>query len=1457
MTDPERARRDDGGLSRALCGVGQVDSERVAAALARTEAKLLGASTTTPPDYGRYVFLKELGAGGFGRVDLAYDPDLDRKVALKQLLRGASSRALEDGGREALLREAQTLAKLRHPHIVSVYGVQELTSAKGRKSLSIVMEFVEGVTLREWLSAEERPLKTILRVFIEAGRGLQAAHEAGIIHRDFKPDNVLIGLDGRARVADFGLAAEGLQIGGRDVTLDDDDGRLTLAGAILGTPRYMAPEQRRGDRLDPSADQYSFCVTAYEALYGAHPFAGAEPGAKASGPPAGPTAWIWPILWRGLSEAPEDRYASVAELLDALGRDPVQLRRRRLRNLGIVLTSAAIAALLIIAGLALKRRWQRAAIENEASRVYGSVEARIERALASREDDEVERIFSAFVAEPLYAETEAVGRAWLDRAQRLAASGELERARVAAATAYTRGQTSDQRRAALLTLGRVFERDFDWSGLAALLDLLDREGPGDAAEDAERERLRGAAAFGQRDLQRAAELDVGPARALLGATKTRYPMTGPLSEVEVDGAPMLILYGVERGKGMIYGIRRTSELEELWRHDLGVHTRVIVPGERPFILVGMGPERPLNSLYRVHPSGLDEVARFAGAAPTCAEFIDLDGDGEEELYFSTGLDLEIARLDLAGDGALQPRIVVDAYGTLESYCEEMISVEVDGEPALAMALRGFRAHDVRILQLGAGGRLETRFREKIGTIAGISQIERLGEPLLAVASVPWDEDPRAFPPDRPYGEAAGIHLIRITGGGLERVLDLPVDVTAPTSGIFRESYVGDINGDGREDMGFDVRGSSARQTIFFLQREDGSFARSVLGRSILRGFVELGGKPGEEALVHLDDVAGGEELWALGSGTEDIPPLVQRDLPAGELAEEEEPLWMRRWSDAVSLGRLGLRELASAAFVELAKDSALETSRIAAKRWGAAMRAELHDDEGTLDLLREIIALHEDSDTLAQIYRLARFLGEYDLALRALSKRSAELGEEERLGLSVELERLASLAAEAREIDVRMDRPLGPEWVIEAPHALHRQASTSVLEISTSSSGVLAWLPIMWEGDFLDIDLDMSLRHTEWGTELHVEVVPEEDPTGASVLSFDVSTVGTSRGGLVPRRSMMCTAERYGVPVFDTRGFPTSTDEPIRLRARARLAPVIGEYGCSATNLGSGQSFNRRYQFEVPMKAGAYRLVIRSGVGVPALVSADLHRLTVRGASLREHPVEPAQAAISHALVEGHYRGALARAEAEGWSAGTLDQRMILSEAMVLTGRLAEVQATWRELLERSEERPDLATILTAQLRRAPQLYGSLLAGVSPAEHLSRVAAAWRNFAVNHRQRAELLPLFWEAVNNVDVDAGESLADKVDIQVWRSLLLSDVGDHRAGLREIERAIALIDDGPASSPGYEHAWEVALTQATLAARAGDRRTATLALARARAWATMPLVVEDRVRADPALSSIDDR
>jgi eukaryotic-like serine/threonine-protein kinase len=304
---------------------------------------------------GRYTILRKLGSGGMGVVHAAFDPRLDRQVALKLLDHvpgGETEGGSEGRAQRRLLREAQAMARLAHPNVVTVHEVDTHDD-----QVFMAMEYVEGQTLREWMDDGARPWREVRRVFVEAGRGLAAAHAAGVVHRDFKPDNVMLGKDGRVRVMDFGLArtagvADETALAAEPSLSDARplSEKVTRTGAILGTPAYMSPEQHLGQPADARSDQFSFAVALYQALYGERPFAGKTAGQLAFSvtqgevrdPPANADVpgWLHAAVLRALAVEPEQRWPCMEALLEALQRDASSSRRRMLLYGAVALAAA-------------------------------------------------------------------------------------------------------------------------------------------------------------------------------------------------------------------------------------------------------------------------------------------------------------------------------------------------------------------------------------------------------------------------------------------------------------------------------------------------------------------------------------------------------------------------------------------------------------------------------------------------------------------------------------------------------------------------------------------------------------------------------------------------------------------------------------------------------------------------------------------------------------------------------------------------------------------------------------------------------------------------------------------------------------------------------------------------------------------------------------------------------------
>ncbi|MBL4687279.1 MAG: serine/threonine protein kinase, partial [Nannocystaceae bacterium] len=310
---------------------------------------------------GRYVIRRRIGAGAMGVVYAAHDPKLDRPVAVKLLhVFAEQSEERARQGQLRLGREARAMARLTHSNVVTVHDVGECDG-----HVFIAMDLVDGVTLSRWLRDVSPSIAEIIEVFVQAGRGLSAAHAAGLVHRDFKPDNVMVCHDARGRltrvlVMDFGLArntehaadvaamAADVAAVTHEVSVPDD---TTRTAGVHGTPAYMSPEQHLGNAVGAPSDQFSYCVALYEALLGHRPFEGEGVAALAfaviegkvreTPPKREVPQWLVQLVVRGLSARPEARWPSMDVLLGELSRE----RGRRVRV-------GAVAGVLLVVGVA-------------------------------------------------------------------------------------------------------------------------------------------------------------------------------------------------------------------------------------------------------------------------------------------------------------------------------------------------------------------------------------------------------------------------------------------------------------------------------------------------------------------------------------------------------------------------------------------------------------------------------------------------------------------------------------------------------------------------------------------------------------------------------------------------------------------------------------------------------------------------------------------------------------------------------------------------------------------------------------------------------------------------------------------------------------------------------------------------------------------------------------------------
>ncbi|MDC0722257.1 serine/threonine-protein kinase [Nannocystis bainbridge] len=1434
---------------------------------------------------GRFTLLRVLGRGGMGVVYTAYDELLDRIVAIKMVRSDRDDVHLL----ARVLREAKALAKLSHPNVVQIHDVSESDG-----QVFIAMEYVDGPTLRGWVEARREAgagWAELMAVMSQAGRGLQAAHAAGLVHRDFKPDNVLVGADGRARVLDFGLVAARDQPEPRrpGTPLDSTEQLLTRTGAILGTPAYMSPEQWLGRSADARSDQYSFCVAVYEALHGVRPFSGGQatemlaaishatlessPGRLAVPAP------IAAALRRGLSFRPEARFPDMGALLAALDHDPRKARRRRRRVAGVALVTAAIVIAVGLLVQALQQRLRRAQREEDAAAAVVELEARIAEARAAGDAAAGERLLAGFLGEPVYKDTRAIARAWLGEASRREADGQRKAAISAQARAFTLAHDPKDSREALLGLVGLLRAEMAWDGLGQVLALLDQRHP-EAAADLTLTAVRGDVALARRDFAAAATRLTGPKRALAEALALAH-RTAFTDVHHVYGRVGDEVWLLEQGQGppVLHAATADGALAPKWKHAFPPGTgRVDVVD--PLRGQVIAQEDGLTLYGRRSGGGIEKIFTWPESQVLATAAADLDGDGERELYVGTGSSCQITAVEPDGAGGFTTRMVYDVGDSVESVVTSLLATDLDGDgrQELVAAFGGWRAYDVRVLRLSPGtGKLVTVARDKIGQAFGLGTLRGDRGEVQVVAEVFHREpNPLVFPADQPHGAPPGTYLLALSNDRLVRRAHVPFlrdDEGGKADGVHWQPLVGDVDGDGRGDFVNHYFERGVRHSIVQLQDERGGFVPAVLdGIEVLR-LVQVDDDRADELVAKVQARTGALELWLLGAGTEQLPisQPVREDMPDRSGVSDEG--LRRAFAGADELRRLGLTADAAAAYEALARRSPPGELRRAVLVDAAGLRERLGDDAAALALYRAAAEGDEATAALQGAFRSHLRLGEYDRALRALESLRTRpgLAADEAAELLTQRERLVRATYEHPPIDIGFERPLAPAWTIADALALRRRPLEGTLQVRTASAGPLAELPLEWDGETIDVSFDVTLEHSEWSASLVLELVPEAEPE-RPVLRLGLMTHGTSRGGQPTLREYQCQA---GEQRFYVNHEPPllPADPAVRSRGRLRVFAVapLGELGCTLTDVDDGASRTMRERLTGRLgRPGRYRLILRAGGDVPAWLSAQVHQVAIRGARIVEPQAEASQAAAvedeaearpaaarqyAAAAVEGDAVATLAALASSG-PAGPREQAL-QALLLVQAGRAAEAAPLWQALL--ASEDPAARGALHTLLRGYHAEVGSVLRAMWEARYFDVLAEAWRNTGVNHLDDPRVAPVFLDMLSSL---APESLAPPgsspatmlraADLLTWRARLQRRAKRPGPARDDFSRALELCRR--ADQAVSLRASMLLLDLASLAAEAGDRTAAAEHAEAARAASDMPLLVDDIIRARPELAAL---
>lgn len=1439
----------------------------------------------------RYVVLGRLGAGGMGEVYSGYDEELDRRVALK-ITRSSVLGESERRGR--MRREAQALARLSHPNVVQIHDVGELDG-----QLFIAMEHVKGETLRDWQVRVDPRVpaqrQMILDMYAQAGRGLAAAHEVGIVHRDFKPSNVLVGIDGRARVLDFGLAdrSEAAPEIGRVATGEgeDRDSHLTATGSILGTPAYMAPEQFRGGKSDERTDIFAFSVALHEALHGESPFGGdtiesrraaVVEGRLRDPPSTAIPEWLRAVLARGLALDPADRYPRMDMMLAALADDPVARRSRRLRWLGLGVATLAVGAALLMAALWGLESLQRGQAEAQASERLVAVERRIAELVEAGAVDEAERAFFAFAEHPDNRGRAALGRAWLGRAERAGAREDAMGATDAFATAYTVASRPADQTSAIVGLARLFRGEMQWGGLVRALAALDARAD-DASEPRGSDDLRDIdelrldTALARRDLAGAAALLRGPLagsprtsavaviEALRPATMTEHHHRGfaRLADIDGDGRPELALETSSGERRRVPLLRATPQLPTIAAVDLGKDTiRVLAggPGRPALFVVNEGRAvdgEPADAVVsRWDGTALIEVTRWREGQVLSALAADIDGDGAPEYLVGSGpYTRRVVELVEGPDDAWSTRPSAPVIGRRRSDIVDLLAHDLDGDGGVeVLAVLGpWNAYELQVLRHDrSSDSLATVTRRRLGNMSGAAVVQGGADgPEIVVSKT--DEYPNSlvFSRARPCGEPAGTYLFRVVNDALRQTAFAPAPALAGGARVLDDRpLVGDLDGDGRDEVIVgrevaDALSSAAHDVTVILVRGAGdSLTPLLLADTKPVAALDLDGDGDDELIVSLGDQE--HRVWVLGSGPAavprrayDAPERVVRTAP-------RDPVLARMWRHADDLREMGLARQSADSLVMIADLVGEPELRARAEQAAAELHEALEDDVQAAALFARAarepaLARRAHEGAARSSLRLARLEAASE-HVEALTDGQGEAPSELRAAV-------AGLRG-GPVVDHDFTRRLAPGWSIHQPLALRWDGARGMLHLDAPVPGEVLSAPVHWAGESMMLEVDLELTQLEWRAGLEIGLAREGAGVhdAASLLSFDITTTGGDNERV----------HQIGCVVHGSRTvarLPFTLGDPGqrlgRFKIRAMVLPGLGEWVC-AVERGDGEGLlYSRGRLTAARAEGPLRLTIAARGG---WAEADLRRLRLTGVRPEAEamgPLDVAQEARQR-MVAGDERGVLDALA----TAPAADEAEPLLRVVALT-RLGRWRAAERALAVIASDPDAFArqqAALQGLLYTDPAIYGPLLAGAAGSAVLRVELAETWSTAVIMDNEPRGFEAVWAGFAERDLEA-----DAYDTLKVHAVAAAALGHRTAAEASYRAALRALDD-PARS-GVEgiagksagQRW-VHLELAALALAAGDEAAARRELVPLLESADSALITADRLHAREDLRAL---
>ncbi|MEZ4318784.1 MAG: serine/threonine-protein kinase [Myxococcota bacterium] len=1231
--EPERASTlaglPDGELKQRL--VSLLEADRVASRVLGTApdagaARVLAmdlAQEPVPLRIGRFRILRELGSGAMGVVYEAEQDHPRRRVALKRLHPWLQS----DLAVELFRFEAQALGQVSHPSIPVVFEAGE---ADGTAYLT--MERVEGVPLLEWVHRTSASLEARVDVLVAIAEAAGAAHRAGLVHRDLKPQNILVTDEGVPKLLDFGVAAPLLQ---------------RHRGTQPGTPPYMSPEQLRGEPVDARSDLHALGTIAYELLVGRRPVpdGSVEELARAKSRLPERADVVDPridvdvarVVERALEPDPSKRHERTEEWAEDLRRAAQSLplswvaqtpryraqrfvKRNRRGVVGLFAVAGLVAA--VATGFAGRDWLEHRTCEAEAENRRLRTTERATEAVEAGDADGAERILRAFVTDPDHRGTRAQTRAWLWWAGQVE---HLDRKRGpdALAEAWLSAPDPEMADEVGLALAHRFARDGNWSALWGLRDVLSA----DARERVSQELF--AAAVARRDFATARAMG-GPDDALLRelGTAVRVGSAHRAGWIDADGDGSLELFTVGAGLTVLsdaLGRERAGGLDQSGAVGWLMRNHYLAWDHRLWVAQEDEGGRLLTATFT--PDGL-RYEPFASTLP--GRVLDLElAETPWGPRFLVGMGYPhrgILTIDaVTGErGELHP-----ATDALKSDVMDLLVADLDGDgdSEVVVALGAWYAHEVRVLTPNADG-YTLAGRLELGTVQALELLERPGEPLIVASKADLERNLRVFPPDAPFGPEAGIYLLRWTGDALEEDAFLPMPIedglySSPERGADLPT-LGDFDGDGTVDLMSTLRhfDLGVDDTLWLVSDLLGSRRSHLVAGLQGHAAHDLDGDGDDELLVGDPD----NTLWVLGLHGDDVGALPTWDLTDTHVtlgpSPSDDPVVRRAWGRAEQLVSLGLVREATAALAVLPGLARQPEVQGAAYASAARLLEAAHDPSSAERMYAAALEKRADPGIAAGLVRTK--VARLDLeGARALD---AEYPGEVRW--------LAGLPPARTLLDLDTLDP----WSPQVAGVFQRQGDALHIE-AFNDSGVLATRQVEVTGPVAMLELDATIETLELGAGLAVDLVGGEHRRELVVAMWGQGGGGTTK---LYQHCGGSSIEHIGSDVID---------HPVRVTL---AAGSVGPEHLLRCRTESELRLALHTVASEPIPPGIYTLRIRTH-GVPDYMPPT--RFSGQIHSLRGVGIEPVSSAVSspeerarYALFEGRVPDDIAPAEL-AWAA--------------------------------------------------------------------------------------------------------------------------------------------------------------------------------------------------------------